>query len=130
VHRVRTVRVLWSAEGGWAVGRDDDGPAELTSGPGASAASGSSGRSGLRDLLASRDGWVVLTEPNTNLLHPRAALPTLHASHAPGERRLGCAVLGSANPRSWEESWTRVPVLDEIRRALPDEIVLPPVVTG
>jgi hypothetical protein len=129
VHRVRAARMLWSAEGGWAVGRDD-GPAELVSGPGASVASGSSGVSGLRDLLASRVGSVVLTEPNTNLLHPRAALPTLRGSHAPGEEWLGCAVLGSTNPRIWERSWAQVPTLDEIRQALPAEVVLPQVSTA
>ncbi|TDE11241.1 DUF2264 domain-containing protein [Jiangella asiatica] len=130
VHRLRTARTLWSAEGGWAVGRDDDEPAELLSGPDAAVASCATGVSGLRDLLSARDGEVVLTGPNTNLLHPRAALPTLRGSHGPGEHWLVCAVLGSANPGSWEASWTRSPTLDAIRQALAAEVVLPQAVTA
>ncbi|WP_053207752.1 DUF2264 domain-containing protein [Jiangella muralis] len=130
VHRLSTSRPLFSAEGGWAVGRDDDAPQAVPDGPGTAAASGPGGASGLRDLLGGRAGVTVLTGPNTNLLEPRAALPTLRGRHEPGEHWLVCAVLGTTRPDAWAASWTRPPTLDRLRAVLPIEVDLPEVITS
>ncbi|GBF06064.1 hypothetical protein DAERI_070062 [Deinococcus aerius] len=101
VHRVRTGRHLWSAEGGWALDRTgDDGQDRAGTGHGVAVDVGGAlslfpaGASGIRDLLGARTGEVVRAAPNTNLLHPRTVIPTLRGELAPGEHLLACAVLG------------------------------------
>jgi hypothetical protein len=106
VHRLRCDRPIHSAEGGFAVGRET---AETREGAGAAWARGPAGGSGLLDLSGTRDGQVILTEPNTNLLHPRTALPTLLAAHGPGEHWLACAVLADPDEAAWQAAWQLPP---------------------
>ena len=54
-------------------------------------------------------GEVIHTEPNTNLMVPRAVLPTLHARIQPGESVLLCAV--------WSDTEDRCP------DTLPEEVL-------
>ncbi|WP_162929295.1 DUF2264 domain-containing protein, partial [Streptomyces sp. YIM 130001] len=128
VHRLGTDRPLYSAEGGWALDRTGDDPAELRgstdAGPGRAEASYPAGHSGLLDLspALTREGEAVRTFPNTNVLHPRAVLPTLRARHEPGTHWLVCAVLAATNGPCWTESWRRPPTLDAIRSALPEPV--------
>lgn len=107
-HLIRTGRPLWTAEGGWALDRTGDDPADPRgreeSGPGFARAAYPAGFSGLRDLDRARTGELVRAEPNTNLLHPRTVIPTLRGRCEPGEHRLSCEVL-AAGPGPWERLW-------------------------
>ena len=88
VHRLETARVLLSAEAGHALPRHEVEAAEehkgWHTGPGFAAAVGADAMCGLFDGAGTRRGEVILTAANTNLLHPRTVLPTLHGEHAPG----------------------------------------------
>jgi hypothetical protein len=108
VHRLRCERPVDSAEGGFAVGRD--GIETLETG-GAAWVCGPSGGSGLLDLSGARDGRVTRTEPNTNLITPRAALPALVARHEAGEHWLVCAVLADPDGDAWRSAWAHPPAL-------------------
>ncbi|MGH8777271.1 MAG: DUF2264 domain-containing protein [Jiangellaceae bacterium] len=128
LHRLRTGRTLASAEGGFAVSRDGDDhpdrPGEERAGDGWALAAYPGGVSGVRDLDGRRVGLVVRAYPNTNLLAPRTALPTLLAEHAPGEHWLLCAVLGLPDPHGWEEFWNSPPeqvLHDIVRRPVKEE---------
>ncbi|MCU0489960.1 MAG: DUF2264 domain-containing protein [Chloroflexaceae bacterium] len=116
IHRIRSARRLLSAEGGWALDRSGDDPGQPQgsdeSGPGFALARYPAGWSGLRDLAGGRRGEVVRPSPNTNLLHPRTVLPTLHGAHEPGEHWLVCAVIGRAESATWDELWATPPQID------------------
>ncbi|MEU8356236.1 DUF2264 domain-containing protein [Nonomuraea sp. NPDC048882] len=109
VHRVRCERPLTAAEGGFAVGRS--GPLDTLEMVGGTWACGPSGGSGLLDMSGTRDGRVILTEPNTNLITPRTALPTLVSRHEAGEHWLACAVLADPDRTAWRSAWSRPPAL-------------------
>ncbi len=119
VHRLRTERPLWSAEGGFALDRSGDDPllnlgihqAEI----GIASARYPGGGSGVRDLLGQRTGQVVRVDPNTNLLFPRTVLPTLTAQHKPGEHWLVCAVLADPNADQCGGDWEHVPALAALK---------------
>ena len=118
VHRLRTGRRLSSAEGGWAVDRTEDGTragglARQTD-HAAAVVVYPAGWSGLRDLRGERVGTVIDPSPNTNLLHPRTALPTLTGEHEPGEHWLVCAVAGGTEPHEWERVWNAPPPLPSL----------------
>jgi hypothetical protein len=113
VHRLRTARRLISAEGGWAVDRSGDDPADdqgtVQAGAGFALAVYPTGWSGLCDLRGQRTGEVVRVSPNTNLLFPRSYLPTLKGEHEPGEHWLVCAVVGRRELAGWQEVWSAPP---------------------
>lgn len=115
VHRLRTDRQLWSAEGGFALDRTGDDPLRQagaqSEGAGFAFASYPAGYSGLRDLAGQRAGQVLRADPNSNLLFPRTVLPLLLGQHAPGEYWLACAVLGTPDAAEGAEWWERVPEL-------------------
>jgi hypothetical protein len=115
VHRLRSDKPLWSAEGGFALDRSGDDPIARAgaegAGEGLAWARYPAGGSGLRDLLGRRDGRVLRVDPNTNLLRPRTVLPTLVAEHAPGEHWLACAVLAEPEGDAWEATWALPPEL-------------------
>lgn len=115
VHRLRTDRPLWSAEGGFALDRSGDNPIDRAgveeSGEGYAFARYPAGASGLRDLLGHREGRVLRIDPNTNLLVPRTVLPTLITQHSPGEHWLTCAVLADPHIDNWEKFWEQSPEL-------------------
>jgi Uncharacterized protein conserved in bacteria len=124
VHRLVSSRPLDSGEGGFAIAveagdtvfeRGCDEPS-----PHACLARFPWGMSGILDLLAEREGELVWPEANTNLLHPRSAIPTLRGSHAPGESWLACAVLALPELELGQEAWARPPslLLEEGRAVL------------
>lgn len=137
VHRIRTGRALLSAEGGFAIyGQDRDdralGPATgeafgmLESGGEARAAS-KAGASGVAELgEAGRAGKALRTDANTNLMVPRAVLPTLMGEHAAGGKDIwlvtgvfGIPSTGDQEgaPAGWEAEWRKRPTI-------PDEIAV------
>jgi hypothetical protein len=122
VHRLRTDRPLWSAEGGFTLDRTGDDPLSGAgvdeADAGIAAARYPAGSSGIRDLLGARQGQVVRLDPNTNLLHPRTVLPTLTAQHEPGEHWLACAVLADTDAAQWASDWQKVPPLPAFVKSL------------
>jgi hypothetical protein len=117
LHRLRSDRPLWSAEGGFALDRTGDSPlvraGSEQAGEGHAMARYPAGGSGLRDLYGRRAGQVVRTDPNTNLLVPRAVLPSLLGQHGPGEHWLACAVLAEPDADAWEALWQQLPALPD-----------------
>lgn len=117
VHRLRTNKPLWSAEGGFALDRTGDdvltNAGLLETGAGIAAARYPAGGSGLRDLWGQRQGQVLRVDPNTNLLAPRTVIPTLTASHTPGEYWLACAVLADPDGDQWARDWQQTPALPD-----------------
>lgn len=106
VHRIVTARHLHSVEGGFAISRDEPGLSEddlrREAAPGHALAASPAATTLIRDTPARRrDGIVLRTAPNTNVLFPRAVVPTLIDTHPPGTHWLACAVAGwpaSADP--------------------------------
>lgn len=78
LHRIRTGRKLFTAEGGFAQTRTGEGA--------------------VIDLLGRRRNEIVPAAPNTNLIRPVTEIPTLRGEHPVGEHWLGCAVSANANP--------------------------------
>jgi len=123
VHRLRAARPLWSAEGGFAL--DQSGATAL--GPGGGIGRGAAfavvanaaGLSVVRDLAGQRQGTVVRTSPNTNLLFARAAIPTLLDTHPPGEHWLLCAVLATTNLEEGARAWQHPPGSEDLGRVVP-----------
>lgn len=118
VHRLRIGRSLRSAEGGFALARPSVSlPNEhsmLQKDSGYALATYPTGWSGIRDLRSEREGQVVLTDPNTNLLHPRTVLPTLVGKHKAGKHWLVCAVLGLPGEGAWHDIWNKSPSIPDI----------------
>jgi hypothetical protein len=99
VHYIRAGRKLLSAEGGFALPWTGEvwelDEQDQRSVSGAALVTQPSGASLIRDLLGTRKGRIVESAPNTNLLHPRTAIPTLIGRHKRGDHWLACAVLAS-----------------------------------
>ncbi|KDQ60461.1 hypothetical protein JAAARDRAFT_153111 [Jaapia argillacea MUCL 33604] len=141
IHRVKTDRKLWSAEGGFAIyGQGKNARAlepstgeefgTLENGPEARATS-KAGASGIVELgqRPSRKGKPLRTDANTNLMVPRAVLPTLFDEHEAGETIwLVTAVFGLPSvgdkegaEAGWEGEWKKRPsvpaeILAEMRK--------------
>jgi hypothetical protein len=111
VHRIRSGRALFAAEGGFAVDRDGAGTRREAAEGYALAVSAAGDLSGLRDLpapgAAPREGEVLDVLPGTNVLAPRTALPTLRAHLPAGEHWLRSAVLGTGPDGA--TAWTSPP---------------------
>ncbi|OJT11780.1 hypothetical protein TRAPUB_11670 [Trametes pubescens] len=139
VHRIRSARALISAEGGWAIygQRADDRALEPSTGEafgtlenGSEArATSKAGVSGIAELggRASRKGKAMRTDSNTNLMVPRAVLPTLMDENGPegGDIWLVTAVFGlpsvggeTGAAVGWEAEWKKRPVIPEEIAAL------------
>ena len=98
-HVIRCTDALEAAEGAFSVRKDGPGTrpcdrirTSLSAGSDRASASGIYGSSAIFALKGYAHGEVIHTEPNTNLLVPRAVLPTLRAEIMPGETTLLCAV--------------------------------------
>ena len=98
-HTIRTARPLEAAEGAFAVKRDWAGerPCDrirtvLCADDRSAAAHGGYGTSAIYAISGYTAGEVLSPECNTNLVHARTLLPTLHAKLTPGTNELICAV--------------------------------------
>jgi hypothetical protein len=120
VHRLHNGRLLYSAEGGFALDRTEDCNDQthyIRHKTGKALATYPAGLSGLRDLKipgkgrTARRGQVQIAYPNTNLLHPRTVIPSLVGEHEEGEHWLICAVLGLPGVGNFEEIWNNPPTL-------------------
>ncbi|QAY68603.1 DUF2264 domain-containing protein [Paenibacillus protaetiae] len=102
LHRICTGRRLEAAEGGFAVRAEPGMAADVDSGHVpwiAAAASSGGGTSAIRSLLGYETAELVYPQANTNVLHPRTAVPTLRAALEPGVHWLATAIFGSAKGR-------------------------------
>jgi hypothetical protein len=115
VHRIRTDRSIWTAEGSFALERTGDDPigrsGDHSTGIGLAFARYPAGGTGIIDLNGEREGQVLRLDPNTNLLTPRTVLPTLVAQLEPGDHWLTCAVLADPSVATWDALWQPVPRL-------------------
>lgn len=93
VHHVRTARALHVFEGGFSLARLRETRRRRTA-RGLASITATAGMSYIADLASQRDGAVIDPATNTNLLHPRGALPGLRGKVPPGDSWLVCAVLG------------------------------------
>ena len=95
-HEILTDRLLYAAEGGFAIRRGRAGEAEITEAKDCAAAKAAWGVSAIRAMEGYETGTVVIPEANTNLMANRTLIPTLTAKLGPGRHVLRCAVLGTA----------------------------------
>ncbi|GAA3800648.1 DUF2264 domain-containing protein [Sphaerisporangium flaviroseum] len=116
VHRLTTQRHLQSAEGGFAVDRDEPFH-RVDTGPGRARVDSPAGACLVDDLAGARTGRLVQALPGTNVMAPRTVIPTLVDAHAPGEHRLACAVLGVAEARP-AAGWPAAPTLEAVTEVL------------
>lgn len=68
------------------------------------------GCSSIVNLEGDRNGIVVFTHPNTNVLYSRTKLPALKGEIAKGETWLACAVLGTKTKEGSLNEWEQCPV--------------------
>lgn len=142
VHRIKTGRKLWSAEGGFAIyGQREDGRAlepidgvteefGTFEGQGEGRAASKAGVSGIVELgeIGKRKGRALRTDANTNLVAPRAVLPTLMGEHEAQEGDVWVAAgvfglpsvgeVGGAS-KGWLSAWDRRP---EIGKKISDYV--------
>ncbi|MCR8642675.1 DUF2264 domain-containing protein [Paenibacillus sp. N1-5-1-14] len=113
VHQIQTKRPLDTAEGGFAVSRPTDFTVDeeacVNVAGDYAIARFKQGTSGLVNLLGERNGQMIYPYPNTNVLYPRTALPTLTGSLEPGEHLLICAVFGSTTSEVNDVKCSQVP---------------------
>lgn len=144
VHRLRTGRHLQSAEGGFAIygQRKDDRALEPVTSfteygtfeeDGLAWAHSKAGAVGILELRPdarpTRKGQAIRTDANTNLMVPRAVLPTLLDEHDATAQDVWfvTAVFGVPSqggvegaPAGWEEEWKKRPAVPaEIAKLLP-----------
>lgn len=93
LHRVSTTSLLHTAEGGWCVPLDD--ALEVTEGTQGVEVRQPGLGSAVYSLVGERQGTLIWPHSNTNIQHPRTALPMLTATLDPGTHWLGCAVIGT-----------------------------------
>lgn len=138
VHRIKTGRKLSSAEGGWAIygQRKDDRALEPSTGEafgvyesgGEARATSKAGVSGIAEVgtRRGRRGRALRTDANTNLIVPRAVLPTLMDEHEPSTESVwlvtGVFGLPTVNDEEgarsgWEAEWMKRP-------KIPDELAV------
>ena len=115
IHRLSTPRMLHMAEGGFALGLDD----ETTHPDGTTRAederscmiNNSRGFSGIRALHGHGHGALIETLANANLMEPRTCLPMLVGTLEPGTHVLACAVLGLPGSGDHGVIWACPPTL-------------------
>jgi len=65
------------------------------------------GFSGIINLLNKRDGMLIITNPNANIIHSHTLIPTLLEEYPAGKHWLGCAVIAHPDPVKGEELWNK-----------------------
>lgn len=121
VHSVKTGRPLDAAEGGFAI-RLPQGHGEIVddhetvpppqAGSYAQTHEMISGIMPLTGYSLTEGGELVWPEANTNVLFPRAVIPTLKARLQPGEHMLVSAVFGASNSAESRTEWVASPQIE------------------
>lgn len=103
IHRIVNGRPLDAAEGGFALGVETELMEWTEADRTAAGAASPYGASGAQSLLGYETAELIRPNANTNILHPRTILPTLHASLKPGVHVLASAIYGDPTPGvSWQ----------------------------
>ncbi|MBN1646793.1 MAG: DUF2264 domain-containing protein [Spirochaetales bacterium] len=122
VHRIESGRVLVSAEGGFPLAFGNDyyplPNAEDTKREGSAVAVTGSGKSRIIDLAGKRNGYIIPSSPNANIMYPRTVVPVLKGTHAAGIFKLACAVFASPDPAADSTP----PTADDLKERLPEGI--------
>lgn len=106
-HRIKTGRVLETAEGAFAAAREDGlSPLKNLSDCPQGAFYGGSG---ILDLNGQRQAILQEPMPNTNIMVPRTVIPMLTGRIEPGEHCLVCAVLGEPSAAAAAAAWKNPP---------------------
>lgn len=123
IHRIETARELDAAEGGFALPLDAAlAVSRQTCGVIGRTGFGSSGITGIRGFDRAE---LIQVQSNTNLMHPRTAIPTLQAKLTPGSHILISAVYGEPGakegtlPGEWRERIQLSAEADRIRGISP-----------
>ncbi|MNN68096.1 hypothetical protein D3C81_1837770 [compost metagenome] len=96
-------RPLDAAEGGFALGVETELMEWTEVDRTAAGVASPYGSSGVQSLLGYETAELIRPNANTNILHPRTILPTLHASLKPGVHVLASAIYGDPTPGvSWQ----------------------------
>jgi hypothetical protein len=114
VHRIKTNRLLDTADGGFALGIEDKKVnSDLVTNQADSAciASMSWGASGIKSLLGGGNAELIYPNSNTNILHSRTVIPTIKARINPGTSVLVSAVFGETE-ESYYKTWEEAPIVE------------------
>ncbi len=116
VHRITTPRPLETAEGGFAIPRQDFEADTLVAEEGTAHAIGAEDFSGIRDLGSTvpREGLVRKAPPNTNLIAAKTLVPQLRTKIPTGDTILACAVLAARNTPAAAEAWSNRPAVPDM----------------
>jgi hypothetical protein len=112
MHRIKTARVLETAEGGFAIPRHKGVDAPVDTGAGSDrclSVHPEYGGSGICNLLGERQSRLVEPFPNTNLMSPRTVIPSLIGHLEPGEHWLACVVIGDPSVDEVNRAWVSPP---------------------
>ena len=121
-HGIMTERKLWTAEGGFCIPLGDAAVSELQRATKLGAAyAASQGElrlcAGIHDPKEDRAGEIVIPDPNTHLLWPRTALPTLRGALEPGGRHwLVTAVFAGTGSAGDAEAFANPPTIEQLER--------------
>jgi len=120
-HRIVTERKLWTAEAGFCIPLGDAAASELRHGtePGAAYAASSQVPglyAGIRDLRDAQAAEIVIPDPNTHLLWPRTALPTLRGTLEPGRHWFVTAVFAGSGGAGDAEAFANPPTIEQLER--------------
>ena len=112
VHRITTARSLITAEGGFSCDcREECGALQKLADDNAVCACYPQGNSCIMDLSGMRKADIQITDPNTNIIHPRTVLPTLYGDLPAGEHILVCGVFGTLEHGLCDKLWTERPTV-------------------
>lgn len=114
IHRINTKRALDTAEGGFAIAREQG---LNTQGTFRTEDHGVMlrhpwGISGILNLMGARTSEIIKADPNTNVLVKRTMIPTLRGKLGVGTHLLACAVLGTAGDEDNSRAWSKQPQLE------------------
>lgn len=115
LHRIKTERKIWTAEGGFALDRTGDDPmrdaGRHVEEAERAAAYYPAGGTGIVNLRGSRTPSILRADPNTNLLYQRTVIPLLSGELEPGTHMLACFVLAEPNIDTFRAEWDDQPEL-------------------
>ncbi|HEX2927527.1 MAG TPA: DUF2264 domain-containing protein, partial [Ruminiclostridium sp.] len=111
IHKIKTLRELDTAEGGFAISREDgssrSAEVNVTDVQNIAIVDCPWGTSGIINLIGDRTSEIVRAESNSNLIKPRTWIPTLKSHLKPGEHILACLVIGNTkgamNKKNFED---------------------------
>lgn len=115
IHKIKTLRELDTAEGGFAISREDGSsrPAEVnvTDLQNIAIVDCPWGTSGIINLIGDRTSEIVRAESNSNLIKPRTWIPTLKSHLKPGEHILACLVIGNTEGEMNKKYFEALPLI-------------------